>query len=580
VIWFLENHRRHRQEREALEALAGGVDWLTPLQWRIDDSLRLVWDADIHAGGRSFPVSVRYPNHFPHSPPVILPRGDQTRWSSHQYGPGGELCLEYGPDNWHQDLTGADMVASAQRLLEGEGPSADERSIVASRHRTTVGQDLRGRWMRLLMTAEFTEQLGNLLDGLVLSATLAGSFHEEVLVFLVASIDANESEKWTDPTLPASLVYETLERRAALLRWPLDVELPSTESVTKFRAAVTEGGLSLPDCKYVLIVRESTVHAFYMNEKNDSVTEMSVIAPEEQRARLDEDHTKLAARRVAIVGCGSLGSKVAVMLARSGVEKFLLVDDDVLLPGNLVRHDLDWREIATHKVDGVARKIQLVNPMAVCEKRRHRLGGQEASGSIESLIEGLAACDLIVDCTAEAAVFNYLCAAVSIAKKPLLWAEVFGGGIGGMIARYRPLMEPDPARMRRIIENWCLERGKPKEQVAIDYGGAEGAPLVADDADVTVIGSHAARMAVDMLIPRDPSFFPNSVYLIGLAKGWIFDNPFETYPVDVGGPPAGHAEEVIDPQEIAAELARTFHLLLEKNNAASPDTRDTETPST
>ena len=86
----------------------------------------------------------------------------------------------------------------------------------------------------------------------------------------------------------------------------------------------------------------------------------------------------------------ALGSKLAAMLARSGVGKFLLVDDDVLFAGNLVRHDLDWREIATHKVDGIARKIQLVNPSATCDKRRHRLGGQEASGSIESLIEGLA----------------------------------------------------------------------------------------------------------------------------------------------------------------------------------------------
>jgi tRNA A37 threonylcarbamoyladenosine dehydratase len=108
------------------------------------------------------------------------------------------------------------------------------------------------------------------------------------------------------------------------------------------------------------------------------------------------------------------------MLARSGVGKFLLVDDDVLFPGNLVRHDLDWREIATHKVDGVARKIQLVNPSATCDKRRHRLGGQEASGSIESLIEGLASCDLIVDCTADPAVFNYLCAAVGTRKIPVI----------------------------------------------------------------------------------------------------------------------------------------------------------------
>ena len=125
---------------------------------------------------------------------------------------------------------------------------------------------------------------------------------------------------------------------------------------------------------------------------------------------------------------------------------------------------------------------------------------------------------------------------MGFAKKPLLWAEIFGGGFGGLIARHRPLLEPDPASMRRMIENWCAERGMPIERPPIDYGGGPGAQLIADDADVTVIASHAARMGIDMLIPRNPSIFPNSVCMIGLAEGWIFKAPFETYPIDVGPP--------------------------------------------
>src|SRR5450755_310819 len=118
MIWYFEEYHRHRLEREALDALASSVDWLIPIGWRIDGELHLIWDADIVTDARTFPISLRYPNHFPHSPPVVLPRGDAEPWSGHQYGPGGELCLEYGPDNWHPDLTGANMVASAHRLLQ------------------------------------------------------------------------------------------------------------------------------------------------------------------------------------------------------------------------------------------------------------------------------------------------------------------------------------------------------------------------------------------------------------------------------------------------------------------------------
>src|ERR1035441_5855542 len=136
MIWYLENYQRSRREREELESLAATANWLTPIGWRIDDSVRLIWDADLSTPGGARPISLRYPSHFPHSPPLVLPRGSTERWSEHQYGPGGELCLEYGPDNWHPDITGAEMIISAHRLLQGERPTADESATVASRHQT------------------------------------------------------------------------------------------------------------------------------------------------------------------------------------------------------------------------------------------------------------------------------------------------------------------------------------------------------------------------------------------------------------------------------------------------------------
>jgi sulfur-carrier protein adenylyltransferase/sulfurtransferase len=580
VIWYLENLRRSRQEREALEALASTVDWVTPVCWHIDSSLRLIWDADISAAGRTFSISLRYPNHFPHSPPVVVPRGETENWSSHQYGPGGELCLEHGPDNWHPDITGSDMLLSAYRLLQGENSTADQRETVASRHRTTLGQDLRNKSSRFMVTPALMGYVRNIVSGAMLPASVLSMIREETFVCVLASATTPNGTQWSEPALPRPLKFEGCEQPAALFRWPADAILPSTESLTKFRADAAEHGIVLPSIKYALLLRNSLFRAWYLDENDDTVSELSVVPPQPVVARLDESHATLATRKVGIVGCGSLGSKVAAMLARSGVGKFLLVDDDILFPENFVRHDSDWREVMTHKVDSVARKIQLVNPAAACEKRKHKLGGQESSGSIESLIEGLANCDVIVDTTADPSVFNYLSATVAFSKKPLLWAEVFGGGFGGLIARHRPLLEPDPASMRRAIESWCLDRGKPIERAAIDYGGGPRLPLIADDADVTVIASHAARMGIDMLIPRAPSMFPNSVYMVGLAEGWIFERPFETYPIDVGPPAVVASGTPIDLEENKAELTRILQLFEKYQNAASSAASDHQTPST
>jgi hypothetical protein len=489
-------------------------------------------------------------------------------------GRGGELCLEHGPDNWHPDVTGADMIVSAQHLLQGESPAPDGRATVASRHKATLGQDLRGKFTRFMVTPGLAECVSGVPDGAMLSADAVTTFHEEAFVYVISSVTMVDGEKWVEQTLPAPLLFEGYERAVALFRWPANASLPSTESLSSFRADAADRNLVLPSVKHAVLVRKSRIRVYLLGEDDDTVSELSVIPPPPVVARLDESHAALAARKVGIVGCGSLGSKLAAMLARSGVGKFLLVDDDILFPDNFVRHDLDWRDVATHKVDSVARRIQLVNPAARCQRRKQRLGGQESSGSIECLIEGLADCDLVVDATADRSVFNYLCAAVGFAKKPLLWAEIFGGGFGGLIAKHRPLLEPDPASMRRIIENWCAERGRPIERPSIDYGGGPGAPLIADDADVTVIASHAARMGIDLLIPRNPSIFPNSAYMIGLAEGWIFKAPFETYPIDVGPPVIQESGTAVDPQEAADELARILQLFAEHKDEASPSAPD------
>jgi sulfur-carrier protein adenylyltransferase/sulfurtransferase len=155
-----------------------------------------------------------------------------------------------------------------------------------------------------------------------------------------------------------------------------------------------------------VLVQGAALSAYSLLD-DDRVVELTVIPAQEKAVRRDEGHEVLRERKVSIVGCGLLGSKVAAMIARAGVGRFLLVDDDLLLPDNFVRHDLDWRDVGTHKADSVERRIQLVNPNATCEQRKHRLGGQESSGSIETLIKSLSESDLIVDCTADSSVAQH-----------------------------------------------------------------------------------------------------------------------------------------------------------------------------
>jgi sulfur-carrier protein adenylyltransferase/sulfurtransferase len=183
----------------------------------------------------------------------------------------------------------------------------------------------------------------------------------------------------------------------------------------------------LPDVNYVLLKQNETFRAYFLPQEG-AVALISIVHAQPEGNRLNEDHAALKDRNVALAGCGSLGSKVAMMLARAGVRSFLLIDDDIMLPDNLLRHDLDWREVTAHKVDGLARRIRLVNPDAQCDTRPYRLGGQQSSGSLETLISTISKCDLIIDATADPKVFNYLCAAAEIGKRPLILSITHNSG--------------------------------------------------------------------------------------------------------------------------------------------------------
>jgi hypothetical protein len=104
--------------------------------------------------------------------------------------------------------------------------------------------------------------------------------------------------------------------------------------------------------------------------------------------------------------------------------------------------------------------------------------------------------------------------------------------------------------------------------------------MVADDADVTVIAAHTARFAIDTLIPRNPSIFPSSVYMIGLAEGWIFDQPFDTRPIDVGKPQPASVAKPLTPEIADEEKGRVLQLIKKFTDAASSNPVGRQKPST
>ena len=65
-----------------------------------------------------------------------------------------------------------------------------------------------------------------------------------------------------------------------------------------------------------------------------------------------------------IIGCGSVGSAVAEMLARLGITNFVLYDFDIVEPHNLANQMFVHSDIKVPKVEAVKRIITDINPEA------------------------------------------------------------------------------------------------------------------------------------------------------------------------------------------------------------------------
>jgi molybdopterin/thiamine biosynthesis adenylyltransferase len=65
-----------------------------------------------------------------------------------------------------------------------------------------------------------------------------------------------------------------------------------------------------------------------------------------------------------LIGCGSVGSLVALELAKAGVGRFLLIDNDILGYHNICRHQCGIYDVGKYKTEAVKERILQINPFA------------------------------------------------------------------------------------------------------------------------------------------------------------------------------------------------------------------------
>jgi hypothetical protein len=545
TIWWVNNIARANAEREQLGALAEEVDWLQNLEVGLGDgNLRV--DFDIVYGPNTWQLVLSYPIVFPDAPPLVKSR-DGARISGHQYGADGELCLEYRPENWTPDVTGAMMIRSAHALLSGENPGeADDPGHVPDGHAVSMGQATRTAFGRFVLTFNDWAALEALPVNQVHKAEIgevAADKRISARIIRLGSADApiyQSSARFPDPIVKSDVFV--LHGDVVKLQSP-----PTADDILScigkaendaFDDAVIKEGRNF----YLLAPEEEVWTLYWISLSGDEpfVHAYRTLAEGPQAKRLPPELDTLVETKVGIVGCGSLGSKIGMHLARTNVGAFLLVDDDIFFEGNLVRHTLTTSDVGFHKATALRRRMLKINPRANIETRLIRLGGQESSESTVSAMGQLAECALIIDATAEPGAYSFIAAVARRNKLPVVWGSVFAGGIGGTVGRAVPGKTPEPLLARQQVQLWCQSQEADDQpeatgEAAYAAHGEDDQPEIATDADVSVIASHVSRLALDTLSRPENSSFPYSAYVLGLSARWIFSAPFDTRPIAYTG---------------------------------------------
>lgn len=565
-MWFIKKPERFLREQRAVEGLIAEAPWLERADWRFTDKMGLVLDVDVRVAGKLVALSVGYPDLFPAAPPAVKTRDGTMLDTAHQYN-NGDLCLQIRTDNWRPEIEGAELLVSAYELLSTES-AVDERgrrTEVESAHELSEGQRLRSNLWRFVLTQGTVERAA-MVSGIApaqFSWQLRGG---SSVVSSLISCGEEGPERWIDADLPtpvgrSPIAGFVLSLTADDARAEVLGQIGSLGSKKLRETFFGEGDIA-EGREIFLTVEPEQMRAFYLDYGDDKINEFEIIYPESAR-RLPERHVELPTRKVGIVGCGSVGGKVAAALARAGVGSFYLIDDDIVRVENLVRNDLDWSSVGAHKASAVAERLKLASPRVVVERSLQRLGGQESSSAQAGVLAKLGDCDLIVDASGDDSAFNYLAAIARERQKPMVWARVFGGGYGGFIARARPGVEASPHGVRASIDAWWSNPEFPEPPVAArDYAAIDGkgVPMIADDADVSVIAAHLARMAIDILA-GGASTFEHSAYAIGLRKEGIFNAAFDTWPIVVVGAQDEPPEQVASDDERREGIAELLRLM-------------------
>lgn len=112
---------------------------------------------------------------------------------------------------------------------------------------------------------------------------------------------------------------------------------------------------------------------------------------------------RLRSKRVLMIGAGAVGSVIAELLVRAGVQNLMITDGDRLEVGNLVRQTLTLNELGMNKAEAIAQRLRLASPYAAVDAFTTNFPPDERLKEL-----WFQHADIILDCTGSDEILHHL----------------------------------------------------------------------------------------------------------------------------------------------------------------------------
>lgn len=190
------------------------------------------------------------------------------------------------------------------------------------------------------------------------------------------------------------------------------------------------------------------------------------------------DGEKTIWNKVAIIGCGSVGSFLVDALKFYGVEKFILVDNQQLKHENIARHTAGYLCVGMPKVNALNFLLTIHNPNITCQTYN-----EDAHAVIEDKTDIINSCDVIFSAVASFPVehhINHLILTDRITKPVIImWVEPYLIGGHAIIIKekqdlYKEIFDPNTFEYRSgIVQNSYdyLKREAGCQSIYMPYSG-------------------------------------------------------------------------------------------------------------